>query len=193
LKRQRDRINDVLARFNDHVLDEVARRGELTNVPDGFGIGGGGGSVRGGDDTSSTERAALQLAEGRRDYDVQQTSVERIDDAFQSMWDAVIAAERAWDVILNASEGIRGRQTSLGACQACFRDDVPNVGSNRIRAGYCPACFTAWCRTDQGSGRMDRFTFERGRRAMRVVEPDGTETPVITRVDADERGAIGNV
>lgn len=196
LKQQRDRVVDVLARFTDRVFDEVERRSQMTALPDGFPTNtrygprdGGPSSVQhepgciwatdpfpqcecGETQATSTERAALRLIEGRPEHDPQQTSCERIDDAFQEMWTSVIKAERAWDLILHSSEAIRGRQTTLGTCQACLRDDVPNVGSDRIVAGYCATCFKAWQRTDGGHGRQDRLSFERERRQLRVVRDD---------------------
>lgn len=46
-----------------------------------------------------------------------------------------------------------------GYCQACGRH-CSGSGEDRLRSGYCPADFKAWCR----DGRKDRSTFQRERR-----------------------------
>lgn len=177
MKKQRARLTEVLKRMDDRVLDEIQRRSEMTNQPDGWGAGTSyDGMPHGSSDSTSTERAAIALAEGKsRDYDPQQMSCYLVDDAFAQMAKSVEKANRAWDVVLNASEALRGRQSTLGLCYACLRDDVPNTPKDRIRSGYCHACFVAWCRTDQGHGRRDRLAFERDRRALRVMK-DGEAT-----------------
>jgi hypothetical protein len=78
------------------------------------------------------------------------------------------AAAHAWQVIIHCADSVKGRQTTLGVCRACHRDDVPNVPSDRIRSGYCSACFKAWTRTDHGNGRMDRLAFEHTRQLPTV-------------------------
>lgn len=168
LRVQRDRALEVLGRFTDQVLQTVEYRSTLTNDPDGFGDGKSG-SGASGDISDPTGNAVLKLVDNTPDYDPQQVSCVRIDAAFGAMWKSLEDAERSWDVILHCSESIRGRQHSLAMCQACLRDDVPNIGNDRIRSGYCAACFVAWCRTDKGKGRQDRLGFERSRRQLRVV------------------------
>lgn len=86
-------------------------------------------------------------------------------------FDTMARASRRFEVklmrILNAGDGRRGRQSSLGQCQACGRD-VPGTSVDRLRSGYCdrvagppvgPAwsgCYRMWI--DQG--RPDRVRFE---------------------------------
>lgn len=187
LRFQRDRALEVLKRFTDDALRTVEYRSTLTDQPDGFSDGKSG-DGDGGDVSDPTGNAVLKLVEGTGGVDPQQVSCERIDAAFGAMWRSLEEAERSWDVILNVSESIRGRQTTLGTCQACLRADVPNMGNDRIRSGYCPACFKAWCRTDEGSGRQDRLSFEMSRRQLHVVgeEPKG---PKHARLQAE--GAAG--
>lgn len=171
LQRQRDRAIEVLTVFDDDVLKTIEYRSQLSAEPDGF-PGGGSSDRSAGEISDSTGNAALRLIEGHLDPDIQQHSMVVIASSFAAMWKSLEEAERSWDVILHVSESIRGRQTALGSCQACLRDDVPNVGNDRIRSGYCQPCYKAWCRTDQGHGRQDRLAFERSRRKLEVVRGD---------------------
>lgn len=189
LRALRDKTRRKLDLFSDPVLETVEYRSTLDQRPDGFPTNTRYGPRTGGpshlgevdnddegpDESSSTERAALRLVDGRMERDPQQRACERIDQAFRSIWAEIDAAEHAWDVILHASDSIRDReaQSTLGTCQACLRDDVPNVGEDRVRSGYCPACYRAWLRTDDsGHGRQDRAAFEIDRRRLRVVGYD---------------------
>lgn len=52
----------------------------------------------------------------------------------------------------------RGRISSLGSCAACSRD-VACTPADRLKAGYCSACYMAWAR----AGRPDRLEFARDR------------------------------
>ena len=197
LKEFRDKISRHLAGFSDVNLEIIEYRARLDPTPDGFptntryGPRMGPGSTHlpecpndeecncpgVGTQSTSTEAAALRLIDGHRDRDPQQKACERIDLAFRSIWREIDAAEHAWDVILHASESIRTReaQSTLGTCQSCLRDDIPNVGSDRIRSGYCPSCYRAWVRSDTGSGRQDRAAFEKSRRQLHVVGGYGVD------------------
>lgn len=181
LKRQRDRIAKSLARFSDGVFETVEYRSSIDSQPDGFptntryGPRTGAGLRQDSDgepeQATSTERAALRLVDGGGPRDTQQRACERIGQAFRTIWAEIDAAEKSWDVILHASDVIREReaQSTLGTCQACLADDIPNVGEDRIRSGYCPACYRAWLRTDTGQGRQDRLAFEARRRRLELV------------------------
>ena len=58
--------------------------------------------------------------------------------------------------VLTVGDRARGRQTSLqGDCGACSRP-VAGVETDRLRSGYCSACYSWWCR----AGRPDRPGFE---------------------------------
>lgn len=176
----RDQTATILGKMSRTVLAEVERRSRESCLPDGYPSGGGDGGSRASDETSSTERAALRLVASEFPHDVVLSSCQTFRNALDKCWDAAIEAEDAWDYVLSVSKGKLGRETTLGNCQACLRADVPNVGSDRIRAGYCNACFTAWVRTDhhptdddplrRGSGRQDRHSFELSRREMKAVE-----------------------
>jgi hypothetical protein len=172
--KQRDAVLEhlprVFGRMKDADLNEIERRARMTAEPDGFSSGG---SIEGSTSEVSdpTQAHAFRLIEGTKPQgDVQMEAFRRLDRAFQGCWDHVIEAEAAWDLIQHITDGRRGRETSLGTCQACLRSDVPNVGEDRIRAGYCNSCYRSWLRSDGGLGRMDRFSFELSRRQLEVVE-----------------------
>ena len=167
----RDETVRILSKFTDRVFGELERRTQETGLPDGYPSGGSGDGSRSTDDTSTTERTALRLVNGEHSGDVTAEAMKSIRNSFDRAWDHVIAAEDAWDAICASDRGKREREVTLGTCQACLRDDVPNTPNDRIVAGYCPACFKAWQRTADESGvRRDRMTFERSRRDLKVVD-----------------------
>jgi len=169
----REQTMAILDKLTPKVLTEAERRSRETCLPDGYPSGTGDGGSRSSDPTSSTERAALRLIAGEYPTDETLTACQHLRNALEGCWDAAITAEDAWTYVLHVSQTMRERasQSTLGTCQACFRDDVPNVGSDRIVAGYCPACFKAWQRTAEGTGsRQDRMTFEASRRELKSVE-----------------------
>ncbi len=55
--------------------------------------------------------------------------------------------------------GVMATLAGSGDCQACGRQ-VSGSGNDRLRRGYCPACYRAWRR----AGRPDRSEFEAARR-----------------------------
>lgn len=165
----RDETIRILSKFDDKKLAEIERRTQESSIPDGYPSGGGNGS-KSSDDTSSTERTALRLIAGEHSGDRTMEAMKSIRNSFDKAWDHVIAAEDAWDAIMASDRGRRERQVTLGTCQACFAE-VPNVGEDRIKAGYCPPCFRAWLRTSDEAGvRKDRLTFEKSRRKLEAAD-----------------------
>lgn len=59
----------------------------------------------------------------------------------------------------------RSEKAGAGQCQACERD-VTGSAIDRLRSGYCGACYMAWLR----QGRPDRAQFAKSRR--KVQRPD---------------------
>ena len=154
----RDRALEVLNSLTDADLREFERRSEFDATGDGFGDGNSGG--RSSDVSRPTERVALATLEPRHYSDPQMVAIEIIRNETLAMRVSAIRIERAKSVIQHITDGRRGREVTLGTCNACERTDVANTGSDRIKAGYCPACWTAWCR----QGRPDRLAFEISRR-----------------------------
>lgn len=170
LAEARDEIMRISGRFTDRMFSQLERRTLETALPDGYPSGGSGDGSKSSDETSTTERTALRLLNGQVEADVTLNAMRSIRNSFDKAWDHVIAAEDAWDAICNSDAMKKGREMTLATCAACLRDDVPNMGNDRIIAGYCPTCFKAWQRTDAGEGRQDRFSFEKSRRVLEVVE-----------------------
>ena len=148
----------ILATLTPHVLGELERRGRETAAPDGFPSGGDG-TGRASSTTSGTERAALQRF-GRVRPDATYLAFLSMRNNLDKVWEQLIRIEDAWISVQVSDAQKRERQTSLAICEACGRDDVTNVGEDRIRSGYCPACYQAWNR----AGRQDRVVFEQSRR-----------------------------
>ena len=165
----RDESIRIMAKFTGPTFTEMERRSQESALPDGYPSGGSGDGSRSSDDTSSTERTALRLVAGEHSGDRTLEAMRSIRNSFDKAWDHVIAAEDAWDAICASDRGRKERQVTLGTCQACLRDDVPNAGSDRIVAGYCPSCFKAWLRSYDGNARRDRMAFERSRRELQAV------------------------
>jgi hypothetical protein len=149
-----------------------------------------------------TEDVALRLIEGGYPADTIDQAAKRFRNAIDQCWNYAIEAEAAWDLINRVTDMHRWRPSTLGTCQACQRNDVgknTRDPDDRIRAGYCPACFRAWCRTADETGvRMDRPAFEASRRPsleLRVVpdppEDGGTGDPVFDAIDGlQDRGIL---
>ena len=175
------RIDGAAVRFDQKMLLDLLRRREAGTEIDGLRSrrydGGGSG---GNSELTQTEAAALRGLPGddedddRKDdwrFHVQPDPVgELIEEALAELDIAARALRKFEDKlgrILNAGDGRRGRQSSLGQCQACGRD-VPGTTIDRLRSGYCdrvagppvgPAwsgCYRRW--RDQGS--PDRLRFE---------------------------------
>ena len=167
----RDETTQILAKFTDGKFSEMERRCQESSLPDGYPSGGGDDGSKSSDATSSTERTALRLISGEHSGDRTLEAMRSIRNSFDKAWDHVIAAEDAWDAICASDRGKKEREVTLGTCQACLRDDVPNVDDDRIRAGYCRGCYRDWLKTSAESGiRLDRLTFERSRRELVMVD-----------------------
>ena len=171
----RDEITRIVGKFRKSNFLEMERRSQESALPDGYPSGGGGDGSKSSDDTSSTERTALRLISGEHSGDRTLEAMRSIRNSFDKAWDHVIDAEDAWDAIMASDRQKKDREVTLKTCQACLRDDVPNVDDDRIRAGYCRGCYRDWLETRDESGvRMDRLTFERSRRELVMVDEAAT-------------------
>ena len=165
-----EEIQRILAPFATPMFNELERRSKEVATPDGYPAGGSGGG-RSADPTSSTERAAMRRIESMQ-ADPTLLAMRAIRNDIDKAWEALIRAEDAMRYLRDGDQLRAERQTTLSSCLACERDDVPNVGNDRIRSGYCAACFMAWTRTDYGHGRQDRVAFETSRRSPESEGPD---------------------
>lgn len=153
-------------RLESRLLDGI-RRNALGPEVRRDGFPGGGVSPGGEDAGSSTETAALSNRSGEED-DRQRSDVvyAKVDQAVGHLRAAVreLQACRSRLNELDEVSGRRAKESSVGSCQACDRP-VAGTEADRLRAGYCSACFTAWCR----AGRPDRLSWERDRRRENVA------------------------
>lgn len=116
------------------------------------------GDGRGGDITGGGTTANRAFTKEQHDkiHEHTQQAIASLTEAAGHL--AVI--ERRLDLIDTISTPTPAADTAgTGSCQACD-EHCPGTGEDRLRSGFCPACFKAWCR----AGRPDRFTFKRDRR-----------------------------
>lgn len=134
---------------------------------------------RSGDVSRPTERAALRLA-GKEEELNPDGSVKR--EAEPDTWEeyerdpvaeAIVEclanlaeaaghlkqAKRKIPVITDAGAKLRNRKDSIDQCLCCDTD-VLGTREDRLKAGFCAACYEAWRRT----AFSDRFVFMRDRR-----------------------------
>ena len=170
---QLDGVSSLAERFSDGQLLELERVAKISSDIDGWPAGGSGmGSTEKSDPTLM---AVVKRVSGHVEIDHRQRSAELCAMAVAEAFEAMRRAHQALEVFVNVEEKERGRQSTLTECECC-QDAVAGVGGDRIRSGYCPACYQAWNRTrdDQGH-RMDRVRFELRRRAE-ISEEDEAES-----------------
>ena len=143
----------------------LIRDEEICQV-DGYSTGGN------GDGSSSeisrpTERAALENTDDEHRATIDfvhlrviaaQRNLQRAADAARFLVGAIADAQRL-------GEKLQGRQADRhigsGDCQACDRP-CSGARDDRLRSGYCTACYWRWVRGADTSGtRPDRAYFER--------------------------------
>lgn len=78
-----------------------------------------------------------------------------IDQAYMNLRAKLDLARRLSSPLSRSETG------GAGTCQACERD-VTGSAVDRLKSGYCPACYIAWGR----AGRPDRAQFAAGRRKV---------------------------
>lgn len=165
LERLRDNAGRVVGILTDARLREIERRAKESAQPDGYGRGGD--SVRSSDVADPTGTCVVELAEHHHVTDPQMVAFGIIERELGAMAKSADRISKAWSVVQYVGDGRRGRETTLGACNACLRA-VANSANDRIVNGYCPACRMAWVR----AGRPDRVAFENARRAALVDNVD---------------------
>lgn len=169
-KRNRDSALKFLQGLTDERLAEFFRRCEETSAIDGYGRGQSDtGRVSTGEVSSSTESAALALLEGTPLADVQYEALTAMCVHLRTVSDEIRAATENARFLLHVGAEKEGRESGLTDCRACARP-VSGTPKDRLRSGYCQACYAAWDR----SGRPDRLVFEQGRPQSNAssLEPD---------------------
>ena len=150
---QRDDAAKILGRLNDSTLFLFYKRARFApSVTQGEG-----GNPH--DVSRPTELAAINHIEGRRIDDPQGEAFCIIQTELGAMAKSSTRINNALSLVYHISDGKKHRESSLSTCQACQRDDVTNTPNDRIRSGYCEACYSAWRRWDG-----DRHSFEVSKR-----------------------------
>jgi hypothetical protein len=168
---------EILSQYaHADVLADLYARAEETAAVDGYPAGGGQSDIHGGRLSDPTEEQVEKAARGRiieHDDGTEETTPDTWEPYPDPLGDFVgefqgqvseihglakLAHKRA-TVVLKAADSYRGRQSSLqGVCAACGRD-VAGSDIDRLRSGYCDACYRSWIR----AGMPDRPKFEKAR------------------------------
>jgi hypothetical protein len=168
---------EILSQYADAgVLADLYARAEETAAVDGYPAGMGQSDIHGGRLSDPTEEQVERKARGRiikRDNGTEETTPDTWQpypdplgdfvSEFQGMVSEIHGlaklAHKQATVVLKAADAYRGRQSSLaGVCARCGTD-IAGTPKDRMRSGYCGACYTAWLR----AGRPDRPKFEKSR------------------------------
>lgn len=152
---QLPRITSLLAKAQDAA--------QLT-LPDGYGSGGGLEPVSGGGTSRPVEAAILErerILESREgDDEARRVGLAAVDTSLTVIEAALREIQTELTAVAaRAHDGLERQRTNMADCEACGRC-VAQTTTDRIKAGYCRACYEAWKRAD----RPDRPTFERTRR-----------------------------
>lgn len=177
--RNRDSILEDIKSFTESVLLDIVDC-EM-RIADGLARSGDAVGGRSGDVSRPTERAALRLAGREEEYD-EEGNVKReaepdtwVENERDVVGEAILEfmvelkeaaahlriARRKIPVVVDAGARLRGRKDSIDQCLCCDRD-VLGTREDRLKAGFCEACYKAWRRL----GMPDRFAFIRDRRLM---------------------------
>lgn len=119
-----------------------------------------GSSARSSDTTSSTERAAgLTGDDGPLTPPAFAGLDERLAGELSALWAAGIKLQTTVAEILSHADDDDPVPAGTGHCARCNRFCRPDHKRphNRIKAGFCPSCYTAWLR----AGRPERSGFVR--------------------------------
>lgn len=158
LMERRDRALAILGRLDDKCCAELGRRAR--GAPrDGYPSSTGGEGVSTSEVARPTEVSAIAAIESTWADPVG----DAISEIFTTMAEAVgllLVIDDQRGYVLATGDDKRGRVSSLGSCSCCARD-VACTPDDRLRAGFCEACYRAWTR----ASRPERGAFIRDRRA----------------------------
>lgn len=149
---------EYIRRLVDRLQDAgpaLFQRDRETAQRDGFPAASLGGDGRGGSEGSSTENAALGDVRFDVIHDDALACRTNVDLAIASLQNALRNTQHAKS---KSTEKLSDHGPG-GTCLACLRE-VQGTAVDRIRSGYCFACYRAWLR----EGKPDRLRFERARR-----------------------------
>jgi hypothetical protein len=144
LERKLEDIRRTCSRINHDDLVELWRRAEQASEADGYPSSSMGPGIRSSGD-STTETAALA-------DDVADEVIAALSEAVAEVSEAHGLMRRVDKRLVFAKavgESHRGRQASGGDCLCC-QDFASGAPQDRLRAGFCNACWVAWSRFRQG-------------------------------------------
>lgn len=154
-----------LDEVEQRLLEAVRRDNTGTPAADGYPTGY---LACGGEDAAQSRTEGAALADYRVDPDTDtgtwgHTEHDRHHDYTTAAARALRAAADAIGELMERLDAIDRlatlhRTDPSGHCNACTRW-VEGTANDRLRAGYCAACYRAWDR----AGRPDRVQFERTR------------------------------
>lgn len=153
----------------ESLLTKAHQAAALT-LPDGTVGGSGLEPVSGGGTSRPVEAAILEreriLDSREGDHEAQRVGLAAVDTSLSVIEHALREIQTELTTLAaRAHHGIERQRTNMVDCEACGRCVAQTV-TDRIKAGYCRACYEAWKR----AGRPDRPTFERTRR-YRLEDP----------------------
>lgn len=163
----RDAMIQTLHDLDDDTIDDLVRRGEHLADSDGYPAGGNTGSSS-GTVSRPTENAVLAhyAHVGDDEHDVRRSTSDPTGATIRQLFAELAHAKGLVDGVARRRNLVLGTAAKAdpdhrgGTCRCC-RKHVTGAGEDRIRSGYCPACYQAFVR----AGRPDRSDFEHTRRA----------------------------
>lgn len=149
-------LADLLDRHGDRTVDFarlLAARGWPSST------GGGGAHTPGGSGTSGTSGTSSRTERAALNPHPWVGVDERYADQLQLLRSAGLAVQATITSVLAHASGDDPEPAGTGHCRRCerFCRPTPDRPQDRIRSGYCPACYRRWLR----QGKPDRSGFER--------------------------------
>ncbi len=178
-ERQRAHAREVLDRLDDVTITELLRRARFSAGRDGHrpsselqSNGGATGDPDRRDPTGRMATAGSPDDASDEWAELPDPVREAISELFAGLAEALGVlrqVDRRRQYVLSAADALRGRQSTVGVCAACGRT-VARTKDDRLRGGYCEACYKAWNR----ASRPDRAAFQHRRRKVWEVEAPPT-------------------
>lgn len=166
-----ERLHKELEYFTEKRLRELERVSKISTDVDGFSAGGGEGGGSKGEISNPTLASVITLLErSRKEPDIRGEAITAVLEHLEEAQRHIRLAKRSAIVFQTVGESERGRQTSIQECRACSYV-VGGTETDRLKTGYCPACYTAFRRsTDGRGGRLAHHIFEKQRKAELAAE-----------------------
>lgn len=187
-ERKLDELVEMRQRHDHADLVELWRRAEHSSDADGYPASSMGSGVQAQSPDTSTESAALRGYPGPKDSEDDgggpdpATRPETPDAVLAALTEAVAEVSEAHGLMRRVDrrlvfakavgESHRGRQAEGADCLCCDTF-VSGAANDRLRAGFCPACWTAWGRwkagrhEEQGALRREFIGWRRAELAAR--------------------------